>query len=103
MTPSTPPVQQTQEWEKRITEIASRVYDVDPEDPDPQRFAIEREIKELLEEAIEEKKRSIASQKQEVVEKVEKAKIYRFILNGKTQSFFKGSDILSALEKEGGE
>lgn len=37
-----------EELEKRITEIASRVYDVDENEPDPQQFAIERDIEQLL-------------------------------------------------------
>lgn len=39
-----------EELDERITDIASRVYDVDCNEPDPQQFAIEREIKELLKE-----------------------------------------------------
>ena len=37
-----------EELDKRINDIACRVYEVDPDEPDPQQFAIEREIRELL-------------------------------------------------------
>ena len=37
-----------EEVEKRINEIACRVYEVDENEPDPQQFAIEREIEQLL-------------------------------------------------------
>ena len=34
--------------DKRINDIACRVYDVDPGEPDPQQFAIEADINVLL-------------------------------------------------------
>lgn len=47
------------EIRKRITEIACRVYDVDPNEPDPQQFAIEREIGELIAEILEDYTRKV--------------------------------------------
>ena len=37
-----------EEVNTRINEIACRVYEVDPDEPDPQQFAIEDEIQQLL-------------------------------------------------------
>jgi len=37
-----------EEVEKRIDEIASIVYEIDPDEPDPSEFALKDDIRQLL-------------------------------------------------------
>ena len=49
------------ELDERINKIACMVYSVDPDEPDPQQFAIEEEIHELIDEVLSEGYRNLAA------------------------------------------